>query len=136
MRKAKSLILAFIAVLTVFAVGCTNSDEFMPTNLEMKTAGNSEYTAVKVCTDEKTVKKIWSLCTDILIDYDTEGEMGTEYVYVAFFDDDVNEYGVFTLYNNGSCCLAEDFDTFYKVKGGENLFEKLFDYYKQLPEEE
>ncbi len=135
MKTTKSVILTVVAIFMIFAVGC-GSDGFKPTNLEMEIAGNTDYTATKICSDKKTTEKVWSLCTDILIDYDAEGEMGTEYIYVAFFDDDVKEYGVFTLYSNGSCCLAEDFDTFYKVKGGEKLYEKLFDYYKDLPEKE
>ena len=74
--------------------------------------------------------------TNIIIDYDTEGEMGTEYIYVAFFDDQTDDYGVFTLYSNGSCCLAEEFDVFYSVKNGEKIYQKLLEYYEQLPENE
>lgn len=134
MKKLKSAAIMLIAVCMFLITGC--GDEFTPTSMEFDIVGNSTYSATKVCDDQKLTREVWKLCTDVIIDYDTEGEMGTEYIYVAFFDDQTDDYGVFTLYSNGSCCLAEEFDVFYSVKNGEKIYQELLEYYEQLPENE
>ena len=57
--------------------------------------------------------------------------LGTAYIYMCFYNEDQSTLGIFTMYENGACCLGEDFKTFYTVDDGENVYLELCDLYTE-----
>lgn len=135
MKTLKAIAITLVVVFTLLASGCGETN-FSPNSMEMEQHASGVDVVVKASNDKKLTKNVWNLCTNVVIDETTEGEMGAEYIYVAFFSDKTKDYAVFTLYSNGSCCLGEEFDVFYEVKNGKEIYDELLEYYNECPEKE
>ena len=64
------------------------------------------------------------------IDTNKEGEMDVSYLYLRFYNEDYSTLIIFTIYENGSCCLGEEFKDFYKVKDGRQAYIDLCELYE------
>lgn len=136
MKIFKNLLVIVISVCLVFCmVGCGDeNDKFNPVGVRVvESIGGSQYDTV--IDDEKTVKKMWKVLDKLAIDESTTAEMGTAYIYMCFYNEDQSELGIFTVYENGACCLGEDFKTFYTVDDGENVYLQLCDIYTEYEDD-
>ncbi len=132
MKIFKSLLAIVISACLAFCmVGCGDEyDNFDPVGVRIvESIGGSQYETV--IDDAKTVKKMWKVFDTLVIDESTPAEMGTAYIYMCFYNEDQSTLGIFTVYENGACCLGEDFKTFYNVDDGENVYLELCDIYTE-----
>ena len=51
-----------------------------------------------------------------------------------FYDENEDTFLIFTIYENGSCCLGEDYEDFYKVTDGRQKYIDLCDLYSSFEE--
>jgi len=135
MKFLKGIAITLSLVCVLMLVGCGESN-FSPDSFEMEYRTSQSKTEVKASSDEKLVNKVWKLCTGVSIDEAAEGEMGNEYIYVAFFNKNTEDYAVFTLYSNGACCLGEEFDVFYQLRDGEKIYKELLEIYNECPKKQ
>ena len=61
---------------------------------------------------------------------DEEGQIDVSYLYLRFYNEDLSTYIIFTIYENGSCCLGEEFEDFYKVENGRQAYVDLVELYE------
>lgn len=126
-----------IVSLSLGLIGCAEGDEydnFDPVGVRVVEAiSGAKYETV--IEDEKTTKKMWNQFDSLVIDTEKRGEMGTAYLYMCFYNEDQSTLGIFTIYENGSCCLGEDFENFYTVQNGENIYLELCDIYTEYEAE-
>ncbi len=131
MRLFKNILAIIISVCLIFClVGCDDEyDNFNPVGVRVVEAiGGAQYETQ--IDDEKTAKKMWKIFDTLSID-ETKAEMGTAYIYLCFYNEDQSTLGIFTIYENGACCLGEDFETLYNVIDGENVYLELCDIYTE-----
>lgn len=64
------------------------------------------------------------------IDTTTEGEIGSAYLYMRFYNQDQSTFLIFTIYDNGSCCLGEEYQDFYTVTDGRQAYIDLCEFYE------
>ena len=69
------------------------------------------------------------------IDTDTDGKMGYSYLYMRFYDENQSTFLIFTIYDNGSCCLGEEYYDFYTVTNGRQAYIDLCEFYESYSEE-
>ncbi len=132
MKIFKSLLSIVISVcLALCMVGCGDEyDNFDPVGVRIvESIGGSQFETV--IDDAKTAKKMWKVFDTLVIDDTTPAEMGTAYIYMCFYNEDQSTLGIFTVYENGACCLGEDFKTFYNVDDGEKVYLELCDIYTE-----
>ena len=129
LKKLLSIVLC--ACLLFCIVGCGDEyDNFDPVGVRVvESIGGSQYETV--IDDAKTAKKMWKVFDPLYIDDTARAEMGTAYIYMCFYNEDQSTLGIFTMYENGACCLGEDFKTFYTVDDGENVYLELCDLYTE-----
>ena len=126
-KGAAAMIMCVCLMLGI--VGCGDEyDNFRPVGVRVvESIGGSQYETV--IDDAKTAKKMWNVFDTLVIEEDKSAEMGSAYVYMCFYNEDQSALGVFTIYENGSCCLGEDFKTFYTVADGKEVYLELCDIY-------
>ncbi len=131
MKKIKSFFAIVLTLSLMFSiVGCAGDeyDRFEPIGVQViESIAGIQY-EVKI-DDPKIVKKMWSKFDLLTIDTEKEAEMGSAYLYLCFYDEAQSTLGIFTIYNNGVCCLGEDFETFYTVDDGEQVYLDFCDIY-------
>lgn len=130
------LAIVISACLLLCMVGCGDEyDNFDPVGVRVVEAiGGSQYETV--IDDQKTAQKMWKVFDTLYIDETTPAEMGTAYIYMCFYNEDQSTLGIFTIYENGACCLGEDFETFYTVYDGVNVYLELCDIYTSYEADE
>ncbi len=134
MKRIKIIVSLILAMcLTFCAVGCGQSDEFEDFDpIGVRIVENAAGAQYETNIDDKEItQKLWNRFIDLDIDDEEEGEIGSAYIYLCFYDDSETTLGVFTIYENGSCCLGEDFDTFYVVDDGVQVYIDLCDIYTE-----
>ncbi len=134
MKNIKSLISIFVIICLCFCMaGCGEKDEFENFDpIGVRVVENAAGVQYETNIDDKAVtQRLWNRFIDLDIDEDEEGEMGSAYIYLCFYDDSETTLGVFTIYENGSCCLGEDFDTFYVVEDGVQVYLDLSEIYTE-----
>ncbi len=116
-KLAVSVILAFCLMLCL--LGCAETDEFEGFDpIGVRVVENVSGVTYQTDIDDKEyVDKLWNKFKRLDTDDYEDGEMGSSYIYMCFYDAE-QTLAVFTMYNNGSCCLGEDFKTFYAIKNG------------------
>lgn len=140
MKNFKNTLVIILSMCLVFCmVGCAEGDtydNFNPVGVRVVESinGSQFETVVK---DETIAKKMWEKFEGIVVDTEIRGEMGSAYLYMCFYDETQTTLGIFTIYENGSCCLGEDFKTFYTVEDGQKIYVELCDMYTDyVPEKE
>ncbi len=122
MKRVKSLIsIILIFCFALSLAGCAE-DDFKPTGITVVENINGikyEYPIE----NEAAVKKLWDKIADI--EYDEEEALGTKgssYYYFYFYNADKDKRLIFTIYDNGSFCLDEEFDKLYVMSDGVQLY--------------
>lgn len=80
--------------------------------------------------DADFADKMLSAFKKLNIDTSTEGEIGTAYLYMEFYDEDKSTLLIFTIYDNGSCCLGREYEEFYTVEDGRQKYIDLCEFYE------
>lgn len=138
MNTLKKSIALFAAIfLTLFSVGCSEKyddyDSFKPAGVYIvDRIGDEKYETDIDNADY--AQKMLDEFKKLNIDTDTEGEMGSAYLYMRFYDENEDTFLIFTIYENGSCCLGEDYEDFYKVTDGRQKYIDLCDLYSSFEE--
>ncbi len=130
MNKVKKLISIIIVFIMLFCIsGCgVNNGGFSPVGVKVvESIGGTHYETL--IDDEETAKKMWKTFDSLIIDTEEKGEMGSSYLYMCFYDENQTSLGIFTIYENGTCCLGEDFENFYTVSDGKSIYSELCDIY-------
>lgn len=134
MKIVKNMFAILLSLcLVLCATGCAEGDaydNFVPAGVQVvESIHGAEFeTLVK---DATIAKKMWNVFDDLVIDTEQRGEVGSAYLYMCFYNEDKSTLAIFTIYENGSCCLGEDFEKFYVVDDGADIFAKLCDIYTE-----
>ncbi len=132
MKLLKNTVIFILGICLLLSfTGCGQKDEydsFDPVGVRVvESIGGTQLETV--IDDEEIAKKMWNVFDTLTIDTEKRGEMGSSYIYMCFYSEDQSTLGIFTIYENGACCLGEDFSSFYTVYDGENVYMELLDIY-------
>lgn len=126
-----ALIFIVCLCLVVSCVGCGGQDvydDFDPVGVYVvETLGENQIETN--IDDEKIAKKMWKTFDNLYIDTEQRGRMGSSYIYMCFYNEDESTLAIFTIYENGACCLGEDFENFYTVTNGEDAYMEFYETY-------
>lgn len=129
-KKFVAIVLSICLLLTFVGCGESNDvyDNFEPAGVTVvESIGSTQYeTSID---DKETAQKMWDVFANLELNLDKRGEMGSSYIYMCFYNEDQSTLAIFTIYENGSCCLGEDFSSFYTVYNGEEVFMDIYDIY-------
>ncbi len=137
MKIFKNTIIFVLSIcLLVSFVGCGEKDEydsFEPAGvLIVESIGGTQFeTNIE---DEELTKKLWDTFDNLYIDLEQRGKMGSSYIYMCFYNEDESTLAIFTIYENGACCLGEDFENFYTVQNGEDAYMEFAELYTDYVE--
>lgn len=134
MKIFKNVFAIVLSLSLIFCmVGCSEGDEydnFVPAGVcVVESINGAEFETM--VEDAAVAQKMWDIFDDLMIDTDQRGEIGSAYLYMCFYNEDQSTLAIFTIYENGSCCLGEDFATFYTVDDGADIFVELCDIYTE-----
>ncbi len=139
MKKSRAIISILVAFILLFcAVGCAETDDFdgfEPVGVVVVENINGTKYDSKV-DDYETTQKLWSKFKKLDINEEADGSVGSSYLYLCFYDKSETTLGVFTIYDNGCCCLGEDFNTLYTVTDGRSAYLELCDIYTETENNE
>lgn len=134
MNVVKKSITLFLVLCLVFGtVGCAERypdyDNFKPAGVYIVDCinGTKYKTDIK---DADYAKKIFDEFDKLKVNTLSEGEMDASYLYLRFYNEDQSTLIIFTIYENGSCCLGEEFKDFYTVTGGRQAYIDLCELYE------
>lgn len=137
MKEIKKIIALLLMLCFMFCMtGCKDEfDNFDPVGLRVVDCirGTQYETEID---DEDMADQLWEKFKSLDIDTETPSEMGTSYLYMCFYSEDQSTLAIFTIYDNGACCLGEDFETFYTVNDGVAAYMELCDIYTSYEAEE
>lgn len=135
-KKCAALILAICMIFC--AVGCAEEeydeyDNFDPVGVLVVDCiyGDKYETQIE---DADYAKKMLDKFKELEINTEVEGEIGTAYLYLRFYDKGAATMLIFTIYENGSCCLGEDFTEIYTVTNGVRAYSELCEMYTEYKE--
>lgn len=128
----KSFALILTVCILLLTVGCgekySEYDDFKPSSVYVVDCiSGTKYESL--IDNSKSAKIILDAFKKLKINTDEEGEMGSSYLYLRFYDEDKSTMLIFTIYENGSCCLGEDFEEFYTVENGMQVYNDLCSLY-------
>lgn len=142
MNVLKKITVFLLAISIIFCTaGCAQKqneyevyDNFKPASVLIVDCinGTKHETHIK---DAKHADKMLNAFKELNINTNTEGEMGASYLYMRFYDVDRSTMLIFTIYDNGSCCLGEEFEDFYTVKDGRQKYIDLCELYEEYEAE-
>ena len=132
-KKSIALILAFAVCFCI--VGCSEKsgyddyDDFEPAGVYIVDliGGTKHPTHIK---NPEFAEVMFDAFEDLKINTDQEGTMDASYLYLRFYNEDLSTYIIFTIYENGSCCLGEEFKEFYTVENGRQAYIDLCELYE------
>lgn len=133
MKKLKNIIAIVLSLCIVFCVtGCSEEtdpyDNFKPIGVYVvENMGSRQFESH--IEDKELTQKMWQVVDKLNIDETKRGSMGSAYIYMCFYDENESTLGIFTIYENGSCCVGEEFENFYTVVDGENVFMEFYNLY-------
>ena len=124
-----------VLCLSVCAVGCAEEkydeyDNFKPAGVLIMDCLTGKQYETHI-DDEKYANIMFNAFEELTIDTKTEGEVGSAYLYMRFYDEDQSTMVIFTIYDNGSCCLGEDFTEYYTVENGRQKYIDLCELYEE-----
>lgn len=140
MKTLKKFTALLLGVCLIFCfVGCGDSDDaydnFKPVGVEVIDCVRGDNYEVNI-EDEDTAKELWSLYKSLEINEDSTAEMGTSYLYLRFYNKDASVEAIFTIYENGACCLGTEYETFYTVTGGSAAYIDMCEIYEMYVAEQ
>lgn len=134
----KSFALILTVCILLLTVGCGEKsydeyDNFSPAGVYVIDCINGANYETNI-EDADAAEKILSEFKKLDINTSVDGEMSTSYLYLRFYDEEKATFLIFTIYDNGACCLGEDFEEFYTVTGGRQAYIDLCDLYAEYTE--
>lgn len=131
--KVFTKIVAVLMAICMFVclVGCTKEvdNSFVPAGVYVIDYINeTEYKYV--IDDPEATAKIWQKYATLTMTEDATAEIDTSYLLLRFYNEDVSEEVVFTIYQNGTCCLGRNYDELYKVENGRTAYVELVELYE------
>lgn len=134
----KSFVLILALCLLALTTGCGENsydeyDNFSPSGVYVVDCINGENYETDI-ENADAAEKILSEFKKLDINTEVDGEMSTSYLYLRFYDEEKDTFLIFTIYDNGACCLGEDFEEFYVVTGGRQAYIDLCDLYAEYIE--
>lgn len=135
--------LVAVALISAVAVGCTFTgaqkevgessgastgvDEFVPDKVAMVQLLSSAWPPDPV-TDPDTVTHLWDLYQDFTFegtaDRLTQGNLWS--ISVTFSAEGSDREESFTIYQDGLCTMGEDYETIYRLKNGDELYQEFY----------
>ena len=134
MNIFKKLIALLVTMCLLFCVtGCDERyepyDSFNPAGVVIVDCINgNQY--LKTIDDAEFADKMFVAYKKLKIDTDTEGELDSAYLYLEFYNKDKSTLLIFTIYENGSCCLGREYEDLYTVEDGRKKYVELCDIYE------
>ena len=129
----RTLALITVIALMLFSVGCSESnddyDNFKPAGVFIVDCMGEDKYETDIDNAEHA-EEMLNEFKKLEIDTDSEGEIGSAYLYMRFYDENSDTFLIFTIYENGSCCLGEDYENFYKVTDGRQKYIDLCGLYE------
>ena len=131
----KSIALIMVICIAFCAVGCSQEviypdyDNFEPAGVYINDFIGGEHYK-KDINDPVFAKKLFEKFDSLEINTDQEGELDAAYVYLRFYNEDYSTLIIFSIYENGSCCLGEEFEDLYTVKDGRQAYIDLVKLYE------
>lgn len=130
-KKPKTAIYTLVAVLLIaaVAVGCTftgatdDNATFTPDTVAMVQPLSSAFPPDAI-TDADTVEYLWNLYQSFNFDgtAETIGKENVWSIAVAFSNSATDESESFTIHQGGLCVLGEDYETYYILVDGANIY--------------
>lgn len=126
-----------VACVMLCFAGCGDEyDNFKPAGvyiIDYISGTQYEY----IVDDQETAEKMWKYFDKLEIYENEEAEIGGAYLFMKFYNKDGSTEAIFTIYENGSCCLARDYETLYTVENGRSAYIDLVEIYESyVPEKE
>ena len=136
MNICKKIVTLMLAMALCFCiVGCGEEseypdyDNFEPAGVYIvDLIGGEKYK--KNIDDPEFAKTMFEAFDALEVKTEEEGEIDAAYLYLRFYNADLSTYIIFTIYENGSCCLGEEFKDFYKVENGRQAYIDLCELYE------
>lgn len=129
MDTIKKLITLLVVMCLLFCVtGCDERyepyDSFKPAGVVIVDCinGNQYLTTID---EAEFADKMLAEYKKLEIDTETEGQLDRAYLYLEFYNEDKSTLLIFTIYENGSCCLGREFDELYTVLDGRRKYVEL-----------
>lgn len=135
--------LVAVALISAVAVGCTftgaqkgdgestgvstGADEFVPDKVAMVQLLSSAWPPDPV-TDSETVTHLWDLYQDFTFEgtADNLTQNNLWSISVTFSAEGTDQEESFTIYQGGLCTLGEDYETIYRLKNGDELYQEFY----------
>lgn len=132
MNSFKKIIVLLSLSLLLCITGCAEKyseyDNFNPSSVYVVDCiSGTKYESL--IENSKSAKIMLDAFKELKINTEEEGEMGSSYLYLRFYAEDESTMLIFTIYENGSCCLGEDFEEFYTVENGMQAYNDLCSLY-------
>lgn len=135
LKKFTALLLCICFVLCLSGCGNDVYDNFKPAIVEIVDCiGGDRYEYV--IEDEELAKKMWKKFDSLTINEDETADAGSAYLYLEFYNKDKSTKAIFTIYENGVCCLGDDYETFYTVEKGRTAYVELCEIYETYDPEQ
>ena len=129
----KSIALLLALCLMLWAVGCAEKydeyDNFEPAGVYIVDCINGTQYKTDIA-DADYAEKMLDEFEKLDINTALDGEVGSSYLYMRFYNEDQSTLLIFTIYENGSCCLGEEYEDFYTVTGGRQAYIDLCEFYE------
>ena len=127
----KIVAVLLVASMCISLVGCTKevSNSFVPAGVYIIDYINeTEYKYV--IDDVEATATIWQKYATLTMSEDDTAQIDTSYLFLRFYNEDLSEEVVFTIYQNGTCCLGRNYDQLYKVENGRTAYVDLVELYE------
>lgn len=142
--------LVAVALISALAVGCTftgaqkgdressgvsTGDEFVPDKVAMVQLFSSAWPPDPV-TDPDTVTHLWDLYQDFTFEgtADDLTQNNLWSISVTFSTEGTDQEESFTIYQGGLCTLGEDYETIYRLKNGDALYQEFYTVFQRQAE--
>ena len=130
LKKSVAIIMILCMVLSFAGCSKTTYSNFDPSYAYLVDAINGETYEYEILSEE-VVDEMWTIFQNLELEESDTAEKGEAYVLIKFYDKDENTI-MFTIYNNGTCCLNRDYDVFYSSENGRSAYadlSKIFETY-------
>lgn len=133
----KTLAVAMALVLCFCVIGCEDDvsypdyDNFEPAGVYINDFIGGEHYKTDI-EDAEFAQKMFDKFDSLEINTEKQGEIDAAYLYLRFYNQDKSTLIIFSIYENGSCCLGEQFgkDEIYTVENGRQAYIDLCSLYE------
>lgn len=137
MNSLKRAIALLLVVCVAFClVGCGDAySKFKPTGVDIIDRISDDQYEYSI-DDEEITTQMWKIFKGLEIYENDEAELGEAYLHMTFYNENRATEAVFTIYENGSCCMGYDYQTLYTVENGRSAYIELCELYESYDPQE